>query len=85
MSCVRHTTRRDADVTNIPARVDLEPFEPQRVERLEVTFERLTIAGAAMTAYHPTFGADGRTLQAARLIGKAIATGIRRHPTSDTS
>ncbi len=46
--------------------------------------ERLTIAGAAITAYDPAFDPDARTLTAARAVVRTIASGIRSQPTPDT-
>ena len=46
---------------------------------------RLSIAGAAITAYDPAYDGDGRTLAAARRVAEEIANGIRLQPTSDTS
>ncbi len=46
--------------------------------------ERLTIAGAAITAYDPAFDPDDRTLGAARAVAREIARGVRPQPTPDT-
>jgi arginase len=46
--------------------------------------QRLTIAGAAITAYDPAFDKDDRAMGAARAIAHQIAEGIRSQPTSGT-
>jgi arginase len=46
--------------------------------------ERLTIAGAALTAYDPAFDPDKRTLTAARAVVRTIAKGVRSQQAPDT-
>jgi arginase len=54
------------------------------LECIRLTAERLEIAGAAISAYDPSFDPDGRTMSAARAVAREIARGIRFQPTSGT-
>ena len=49
---------------------------------IRLTGERLTIAGAAITAYDPDFDPENRTLAAGRAVAHEIVRGIRSEPTS---